>query len=183
MKITVSFLFIFFVYSVVHFSHDLPINASLPANSLGEVVTESLDRDAAVHEEGFDEKERLKKILTRQAEAWNRGDLQSFMQTYWKSDELTFSSGGTTTRGWQATLDNYKKGYAPPKEMGQLNFDQLEISLLNPNAALILGDWHLTMDEGDDRDGNFSLVVKKVDGQWKIIHDHSSSLGTEDDSD
>ena len=101
------------------------------------------------------------------------------MQTYWKSDELTFSAGGKTTRGWQATLDRYVQNYAPPKEMGTLTFDHLESTLIEENAALILGDWHLKMEKGENRDGNFSLVLRKISGQWRIIHDHSSKIEKE----
>ena len=121
----------------------------------------------------------IESILLKQVKAWNDGDLEKFMDTYWKSDKLTFSSGGKTTYGWKATLDNYKKSYAPPKEMGHLHFDGLEISMIESNSALVLGRWHLKMKDVTKRDGNFSLVVKKMGSSWKIIHDHSSSLDTE----
>ena len=93
--------------------------------------------------------------------------------------ELTFSAGGKTTRGWQATLDRYVQNYAPPKEMGTLTFDHLETTLFEKNAALILGDWHLKMEKGENRNGNFSLVLRKIQGEWRIIHDHSSTLEKE----
>lgn len=117
---------------------------------------------------------QLRGVLTEQTRAWNAGDLEAFMQTYWKSERLSFSSGGNTTYGWQATLDRYRRGYAPPKEMGQLRFDKLEVTPLGDRAALVLGHWHLTMSDQSVREGNFSLVLRKIEGQWKIIHDHSS---------
>lgn len=120
----------------------------------------------------------IRSLLQVQADAWNEGDLDAFMQTYWKTDQLTFSSGGKTTRGWQATLDNYRAAFAPPKQMGKLRFDNLEFVELAPNAALVLGQWHLKMKEDERRDGNFSLVFKKMKNGWKIIHDHSSRLRT-----
>ena len=125
----------------------------------------------------------IEQILTTQAQCWNDGDIEGFMETYWKSENLTFSSGGKTTRGWQATLDNYKKSY-PKDEMGQLTFDGLEVTMLSEEAALVLGKWHLVMaqDEGKPdqaKDGNFSLVLRKMDGAWKIVHDHSSTLEEE----
>ncbi len=108
------------------------------------------------------------------------------METYWKSEKLTFSGGGKTTRGWQATLDQYKKSY-PKGGMGALTFDGLEVTMLSDDddAALVLGKWHLILppkDGGDEdvkKDGNFSLVLRKMDGKWKIIHDHSSTLKPE----
>lgn len=118
--------------------------------------------------------EELTKILTVQANCWNEEDIEGFMQTYWKSEELTFSSGGKTTRGWQATLDGYKKRY-PAGNMGKLHFDHLEVNSLGESSALVLGQWHLTYDT-QNRDGNFSLVLRKFDDGWKIIHDHSSLL-------
>ena len=115
-------------------------------------------------------------ILTAQAQAWNEGDLEKFMATYWKSEKLTFSSGGKTTYGWSATLANYRKSYAPPNQMGKLKFDHLEIIEIESNSALVLGQWHLQMKDDAEKNGNFSLVVKKLATGWKIIHDHSSSL-------
>lgn len=114
------------------------------------------------------------KTLELQRVAWNRGDILAFMETYWKDDRLTFSGGGQTMRGWQATLERYQKNY-PREKMGQLRFDQLECELLAPDAALVLGAWHLDLN-GELKDGNFSLVMRKVAGRWLIIHDHSSTL-------
>lgn len=121
-------------------------------------------------------KSEIESVLRAQAKAWNEGSLERFMETYWKSDKLTFSGGGKTTNGWQATLDNYRNGYAPPKEMGKLHFDKLNVMMIESKSALVLGDWHLRMNKGANRDGNFSLVLKKFGNDWKIIHDHSSTL-------
>lgn len=124
------------------------------------------------------EQQAITKLLSDQTAAWNAGDLARFMQTYWNSEQLTFSSGGKTTRGWQATLDQYRKNYAPPKEMGKLSFDGLEIVALESESALVLGNWHLLLANDQHKDGNFSLVMRKLSGQWQIIHDHSSKLET-----
>jgi beta-aspartyl-peptidase (threonine type) len=123
--------------------------------------------------------EILTKILTTQASAWNNADIDGFMKHYWKSEQLTFSSGGQTTRGWKATIARYKKRYPTPEKMGRLTFDHLEFVTLSDSSALVLGHWHLARDS-DNLGGNFSLVFRRLDGRWLIIHDHSSSL---DDSD
>jgi len=120
-----------------------------------------------------DEAARIVEILQRQADAWNRGDILEFMETYWKDDRLTFSGGGQTMRGWQATLERYQKSY-PKEKMGKLHFDGISCDLLSTDAALVLGDWHLDL-AGQKKDGNFSLVLRKLDGRWLIIHDHSST--------
>lgn len=116
----------------------------------------------------------LSRLLTEQKHAWNRGDVDSFMKPYLKSDELTFSSGGHVTRGWQATLENYRKRYPDRKTMGRLEFSELEVKALGDNAALVLGNWFLTREEDSDVGGSFTLVFQRIDGNWLIIHDHTS---------
>lgn len=114
----------------------------------------------------------IQAVLTQQADAWNKGDIPAFMEHYWKSDELTFSSGGQTTRGWQATKDSYLRRYPTRDQMGQLTFSQLEITSLEANAALMLGRWQLAREMPVG--GNFSLVLRRIDGRWLIVHDHTS---------
>ena len=118
----------------------------------------------------------LEELLENQVSAWNDGNLVKFMDTYWKSPKLTFSSGGKTNFGWQATLDNYKKAYPTPEKMGKLHFEKLTVSRIEAGSALVLGNWHLRMADGQERDGNFSLVIRKFGERWEIIHDHSSEL-------
>ena len=122
------------------------------------------------------EEKTIEAVLTTQVKAWNAADIPRFMEYYWKSDKLTFSSGGTTRRGWQATLDSYKKRYPTPAKMGKLAFDGLEFTMLGTDAALVLGKWHLERKEDANLGGNFSLVFRKLNGKWLIIHDHSSAL-------
>jgi ketosteroid isomerase-like protein len=118
--------------------------------------------------------DRLHGILAVQQNAWNQGNIRQFMAAYWNDEALTFSSGGKTTRGWQATYERYKSKYPDRAAMGQLTFDALETSQIDEQAALTLGNWKLDKDK--PARGNFSLVWKRIDGQWKIVHDHSSLL-------
>src|SRR5262245_14111314 len=115
----------------------------------------------------------IQSVLTQQADAWNRGDIDAFMKHYWKSDNLTFSSGGQITRGWQRTKENYQRRYPTREKMGQLTFSDLEITPLGDSAALVLGRWRLKREESPVS-GNFSLVCRKIDDQWVIVHDHTS---------
>jgi ketosteroid isomerase-like protein len=119
------------------------------------------------------EVEKIKALMKVQSEAWNRQDLETFMTTYWKSDSLMFIGKNGVTYGWQATLDNYKKGYPDKAAMGKLDFNLLEFKLLAPGVYLVIGKWHLTRTIGDLQ-GHFSLTMKKIDGEWKIVADHSS---------
>ena len=94
------------------------------------------------------------------------------MQPYDRSSDLTFSSGGKVTRGWQSTLDGYRKRYPTREDMGRLTFGDLEITELGDQAALVLGRWRL--DRQEPIGGTFTLVFKKKSGRWRIIHDHTS---------
>lgn len=117
-------------------------------------------------------------MLYRQADAWNAGDLEAFMEPYWHSADLTFSAGGTVTRGWKHTLANYCRRYPTRADMGTLTFSHLEVTALGNDAALVLGRWHLNRD--DPVGGAFSLVLRRIEGtdtagpRWVIIHDHTS---------
>ena len=117
----------------------------------------------------------IAKILDDQHTAWNRGDIDAFLQGYWHSPELTFSGSGGIARGWDAVLVRYKKTYPDRAAMGQLDFSQLEFHFLGPDAALVLGHWHLVRAEGDIG-GVFSLVWQRFPEGWRIIHDHTSAV-------
>ncbi|HEX2473673.1 MAG TPA: DUF4440 domain-containing protein [Lacipirellulaceae bacterium] len=117
----------------------------------------------------------VESILRTQEGAWNEGDVDAFMEHYWKSDDLTFSSGAKTTRGWDATLKRYRERYPTREQMGRLTLDGLEITPLSDSAALVLGQWSLER-ENEPMSGNFSLVVRKFGGRWLIVHDHTSRL-------
>src|SRR4051812_48671874 len=117
----------------------------------------------------------IEAVLRAQQAAWNAGDVPAFMDHYWKSDDLTFSSGGKTTRGWQATLDGYRKRYPSREKMGQLTLSSFEITPLGDTAALVLGRWNLDR-PSEPVGGNFTLVLRKIDGRWLIVHDHTSRL-------
>jgi len=114
----------------------------------------------------------IRTILADQNDAWNRGDIDAFMRHYWKSPELTFSAGGQTQRGWQATYDRYKARYPTRERMGRLAFDIDRVQPVAGRAALVLGSWRLERE--DPIGGNFSLVFEQRDGRWVIIHDHTS---------
>jgi len=115
-------------------------------------------------------------MLVSQVEAWNQGQIEGFMQGYWHSPELTFFSGGTVTKGWEPTLQRYRQRYqGQGKEMGHLDFQDLNIDLAGRRAAVVTGKWQLTMSDGKTPHGLFTLVVKKMPAGWKIVHDHTSA--------
>jgi beta-aspartyl-peptidase (threonine type) len=117
----------------------------------------------------------IQTVIERQQAAWNRQDLEGFMAGYWNSPELTFFSGAHESKGWQAALGRYKKNYQDPgHEMGKLEFSNLHIQMLGPDAAFVRGEFHLTMSDGKTPHGLFTLIFKKFTDGWKIVHDHSS---------
>jgi uncharacterized protein (TIGR02246 family) len=117
----------------------------------------------------------IRKVIEDQQTAWNRHDLEGFMAGYWNSPDLTFFSGAHESKGWQAALDRYKKSYqSAGHEMGKLEFANLRIEMLGPEAAFVRGEFHLTMSDGKTPHGLFTLVFRKFPDGWKIVHDHSA---------
>jgi ketosteroid isomerase-like protein len=117
----------------------------------------------------------IRKVIAEQQAAWNRQDLEEFMAGYWNSPELTFFSGAHEAKGWEAALDRYKKTYqSAGHEMGKLEFANLRIEMLGPEAAFVRGEFHLTMSDGKTPHGLFTLVFRKFPEGWKIVHDHSA---------
>lgn len=118
----------------------------------------------------------IKHVLVSQVEAWNHGNLENYMEGYWRSPDLTFFSGATVTRGWEPTLERYRQRYqAAGKEMGHLDFQDLEIDLLSPKSAVVMGKWQLTMSDGKKPHGLFTLVFRHMPEGWRIVHDHTSA--------
>ena len=115
----------------------------------------------------------IRRVMDAQTLAWNAGDIEGFMKGYWNSPELVFVSGANVTKGWQPTVDRYKKNYDSRAKMGTLVFSDLEIEVLSKNSAVVLGSWALTR-ETDNPKGKFTLIFRKFKDGWKIIHDHTS---------
>ena len=116
----------------------------------------------------------VKAVLTTQSDAWNKGDLNAFLSTYWNSEELVFFSGGTVSKGHKAVSDRYHKRYkAEGKEMGKLTFSALEVEMLGTETAMARGKWKVEM-KAENPEGLFTLVLKKLPDGWKIVHDHTS---------
>jgi len=115
----------------------------------------------------------IMKILDEQQSTWNSGDVISFMKGYWNSPEVTFAGSGGIARGWESVLARYKREYPDQAAMGQVNFSNVEVRFLGPDAALVLGQWHLRRSSGDIG-GVFSLVFQQLPEGWRIVHDHTS---------
>lgn len=114
----------------------------------------------------------IRNLMNQQVSAWNSGNIDAFMETYWKNDSLLFVSN-PPTYGWQTTLDRYKQVYPDTAGMGKLTFDLLQFRQLSPEYYFVLGEWKLKRTAGDVG-GYFTLLFKKINGKWLIVVDHSS---------
>jgi len=118
-------------------------------------------------------KSDVRKVMDEQVTAWNKGDIESFMKGYWNSPQMTFVSGDNVTKGWQPTLERYKKSYDSRAKMGVLSFTDLEITVTSKDSAVVLGRFTLVR-ENDKPTGLFTLNFRKFKDGWKIILDHTS---------
>lgn len=118
-------------------------------------------------------------VLRDQESAWNRGDLAAFMELgYWRSPQLTFYSGGEVSHGFDEMLTRYRRNYeAPGKERGTLAFTQLDVVPLADGVAMARGRWNLDFAGKKDVGGLFTLVLRRSDDGWRIVHDHTSVDG------
>ncbi len=116
----------------------------------------------------------IRSVLDDQVAAWNRGDIDGFMDGYWNSPEMRFASGGSVRQGWQAARDAYHAGYPDRAAMGTLTFSNLDIRVLSPDHALAFGRWSLGATTRETSDGLFTLVFRRFDDGWRVVHDHTS---------
>ena len=115
----------------------------------------------------------IRNAMNEQLAAWNAGDINRFMGTYWQNDSLMFIGKSSVTYGWQATKESYLKGYPDTAAMGKLDFNIIQVKRLSVLYFHVVGKWHLKRTAGD-LSGHFTLLFKKVKDKWVIISDHSS---------
>jgi len=136
-----------------------------------EIKVASVTNPAAV-QSARDPKDVVRATLRAQSAAWNEGNLDAFMETYWKNDALKFVSGTSVTNGWSTTQKRYRSRYANAAAMGQLRFDKMKVEMVSDDVAIVVGKFNLAHDEKTDT-GVFTLVMKRMDGAWRIVHDHT----------
>ncbi len=144
------------------------MNKRLPAMAVFFVLT-----GLCFGQSGTPAEETILEVLNLQKAAWNRGDIEGFMASYWKSDDLTFQSANTRTHGWREVFSRYKRNYTPGN-MGKLDFTDLAVRVLSADSAFVLGRFKLDIG-GDHREGVFTLILMRTEDGWRIIHDHTSS--------
>lgn len=129
---------------------------------------------AAIPPDSAADDSQIRGLLAEQSAAWNRGDIDAFMQGYWNSEQLRFASGDNVTYGWAAANRRYHDHYPDHSAMGQLVFSDLEVELIGADAALVFGRWALQR-EHDRPHGLFSLLLRRTADGWKITRDHTSA--------
>jgi beta-aspartyl-peptidase (threonine type) len=141
---------------------------------VGFALTAFLASSRSSAEEPKEPASAVRKVLEDQVAAWNHGDLEGFMTGYWHSPELTFFSGKDKRHGWQETIDRYRKRYqSEGRQMGKLNFSELQVELLSSESAWVRGRWHVVTGN-EELGGLFTLIFKKFPEGWRIVHDHTS---------
>ena len=119
-------------------------------------------------------KEQVISVLKKSEQDWNEGNIESFMESYLRSDSLRFASGGSVNYGWQPVLERYKQRYQDKATMGKLTFSELDITVISNDAAIVFGRFTLER-ENDQPTGLFTLLFRKTEEGWRIVHDHTSS--------
>jgi ketosteroid isomerase-like protein len=117
----------------------------------------------------------VRAVVEAQQAAWNRGDIEGFMQGYAREETTTFVSGDTVTRGWGTVLERYRTRYQTRERMGRLSFTDLELKPLSPFYIIGIGRWQLTLESGETPHGRFTLLFRRTAAGWRIVHDHTSS--------
>jgi len=157
-------------FSVFILAAGVLVAATIPATAFASTAPSSEQRsDQFVAE--------IRAVIQAQQEAWNRGDIDGFMNGYARSKSTIFVSEDTVTRGWQTVRDRYKKKYSDRAKMGTLKFSNLEITPLGADSAVALGRWKLKRAK-DQPHGRFSLIFRKTADGWRIVHDHTSAAAT-----
>ena len=116
----------------------------------------------------------IESVLSAQQDAWNRGDIDAFMKGYAQSAATVFVSEDEVTRGWETVRDRYRVKYSDRAKMGTLSFSGTEVTMLSPDAAVVLGRWRLKR-ANDEPHGRFTLIFKRLPEGWRIVHDHTSA--------
>jgi ketosteroid isomerase-like protein len=134
-----------------------------------------ISRPSLASPAGPSEEDQIRAVLEMQTAAWNRGDIDTFMTSYWHSEQTEFLGANGIAHGWQAVLDRYRHSYPDRKTMGTVSFSDLEIHLTCADAAYVVGKFHLVR-ESDQPSGVFSLDFRKFPEGWRIVLDHTTAF-------
>jgi uncharacterized protein (TIGR02246 family) len=148
------------------------LQTRLTLSILGHTVMASLV--CAAPEQASNSVAEIEAVLTAQQDAWNRGDIDEFMNGYAQSASTVFISEDEVRRGWETVRDRYRAKYSDRAKMGTLSFSEIEVTMVSPDTAIVLGRWRLKR-ANDEPHGRFTLIFKRLPEGWRIVHDHTSA--------
>jgi uncharacterized protein (TIGR02246 family) len=148
------------------------LQTRLTLSILGHTVMAS--HVCAAPEQASNSVAEIEAVLTAQQDAWNRGDIDEFMNGYAQSASTVFISEDEVTRGWETVRDRYRAKYSDRAKMGTLSFSEIEVTMVSPDTAIVLGRWRLKR-ANDEPHGRFTLIFKRLPEGWRIVHDHTSA--------
>jgi uncharacterized protein (TIGR02246 family) len=148
------------------------LQTRLTLSILGHTVMASLV--CAAPEQASNSVAEIEAVLTAQQDAWNRGDIDEFMNGYAQSASTVFISEDEVRRGWETVRDRYRAKYSDRAKMGPLSFSEIEVTMVSPDTAIVLGRWRLKR-ANDEPHGRFTLIFKRLPEGWRIVHDHTSA--------
>jgi len=128
----------------------------------------------AVADQSSNSVSQIQSVLIAQQDAWNRGEIDAFMNGYARSPSTVFISEDEVRRGWETVRDRYRAKYSDRAKMGTLSFSDIEVTMLSSDAAVVLGRWQLKRGN-DEPHGRFTLIFKRLSEGWRIVHDHTSA--------
>lgn len=147
--------------------------ASLAAAAAGAALSSCANVSEVSNREGEEAVAAVRKVIEEQQAAWNRGDIEGFMDGYAREEATTFASGDNLRRGWQTVLERYRQSYDTREKMGTLEFSELEFKPLSPFYVMAHGRWRLARGS-DNPSGRFTLIFRRTNAGWRIVHDHTS---------
>lgn len=147
----------------------LALTACAPAGA-GRYAASTAERAEQHHE--------IVAMLAHSASNWNRGDLDAFVNDYLPGAETTYIGSRGVLRGTDAIRQAYAPRFAPGGIRDSLSFELMDVDPLAPDVVNVIATYILARHVGA-RDsvtsrGPTSLVMRRVDGRWRIVHDHSS---------
>ena len=116
---------------------------------------------------------QIDRVLDEQLAAWNAGNIEGFMQGYWKNDSVMYIGKTGITYGYNNILQKYKKGFPDKNLMGKLSFNIFHKNELSPHIYFVVGKYRVERNNSI-LEGHFTLLFRKVNDRWVIISDHSS---------
>ena len=138
----------------------------------------------------------VKAAFDKWNDAWNRGDLQGYLDAYWDSPETRYVSeslktvsfaDGIVVRGKKNIDKVFTDVFVRSKMMllkedtrkgvaGMLSLVKLQVTPASTSNAVVFGEFKIDMTDSLSRTGVFTIHVRKERGLWVIVSEHATAL-------